>query len=124
VKTLARRIGFEYHWDAATEQFAHAAGVFIFTADGRLSRTLTGIQFPTTDLRLSLVDASEGKLGSAWDKVLLFCYHYEPGEGYSVAVMRLMRLSGGVFAVVLFAFLVHFWRRDRGKRPGAEPKAA
>jgi len=124
VKALAKRIGFEYRWDDKTEQFAHAAGVFIFTPDGRLSRTLTGIQFPATDLRLSLVEASEGKLGTAWDKVLLFCYHYEPGEGYSVAIMRMMRLAGAVFAVGLFAFLVHLWRRDRSKRAGAEPNAA
>jgi hypothetical protein len=56
--------------------------------------------------------------------VLLFCYHYEPGEGYSVAIMRMMRLAGAVFAVGLFAFLVHLWRRDRSKRAGAEPNAA
>jgi protein SCO1/2 len=124
VKQLARTIGFEYRWDAATEQFAHAAGVFVFTPDGRLSRTLTGIQFPSKDLRLSLVEASEGKLGSAWDKVLLLCYHYQPGEGYSVAIMRIMRLGGALFVIGLAAFLIHLWRRERSQRSGAEPRAA
>src|SRR6185503_10806824 len=91
LKTLADTVGFQFRWDEKTQQFAHAAGAFVFTPDGRLSRTLYGIQFPARDLRLALIEASEGKLGSAWDKLLLFCYHYEPGEGYTVAIMRIMR---------------------------------
>lgn len=124
LKRLAEVIGFQYRWDEKTEQFAHAAGAFIFTPAGKLSRTLTGIEFPSRDLRLSLVEASEGKLGGAWDKVLLFCYHYEPGEGYTVAIMRIMRVGGGLTVIALVAFLIHLWRRERTRKSGAEPKAA
>jgi protein SCO1/2 len=123
VKRLADAIGFQYRWDDKTQQFAHAAGAFVFTPDGKLSRTLTGIEFPSKDVRLALVEASEGKLGGAWDKVLLLCYHYEPGEGYTVAIMRIMRFAGLLTVLLLSALLLHFWRRER-KQSGAEPKAA
>ena len=113
VKKLADTVGFQYRWDEETKQFAHAAGAFLFTPDGRLSRTLYGITFPERDLRLALVEASEGKLGSAWDKVLLLCYHYDPGEGYTLAIMRIMRIGGVLTVVVLGAFLALLWRRER-----------
>lgn len=113
VKRLAETVGFQYRWDPETQQFAHAAGAFLFTPDGRLSRTLYGITFPERDLRLALVEASEGKLGSAWDKVLLLCYHYDPGEGYTVAIMQIMRLGGVITVLVLGTILAIFWRRER-----------
>jgi protein SCO1/2 len=115
VKKLADSVGFQYRWDETTQQFAHAAGAFLFTPDGRLSRTLYGITFPERDLRLALVEASEGKLGSAWDKVLLLCYHYDPGEGYTLAIMRIMRIGGVLTVVGLGALLVLLWRRERDR---------
>ncbi len=124
VQRLADTVGFRYRWDEKTQQFAHAAGVFLFTPDGRLSRTLYGIQFPKRDLRLALVEASQGKLGGAWDKVLLFCYHYEPGEGYTVAVLNIMRLGGVLTVLAVAGVIVYFLRREKSRRTGAEPKAA
>jgi protein SCO1 len=115
VKQLAATVGFQYRWDEETKQFAHAAGAFLFTPDGRLSRTLYGITFPERDMRLALVEASEGKLGSAWDKVLLLCYHYDPGDGYTLAIMRIMRIGGALTVVVLGAFLLRLWRRERAR---------
>jgi len=117
VKTLADTVGFHYRWDEETKQFAHAAGAFVFTPDGRLARTLNGIQFPVMNLRLTLVEASEGKLGGAWDKVLLFCYHYDPsGKGYTLAATRIMRAGGFLMVVILAFFLGRFWRRERRRR--------
>ncbi len=114
IKQLADTVGFRYRWDDETQQFAHAAGAFLFTPDGRLSRTLYGIQFPERELRLAIVEASEGKLGSAWDKVLLFCYHYDPsGRSYTLAVMRLVRLGAALTVLILGTFLFRLWRRER-----------
>lgn len=115
VKQLADTVGFQYRWDPETQQYAHAAGAFLFTPDGRLSRTLYGINFPERDLRLAIVEASEGKLGSAWDKILLLCYHYDPGDGYTLAIMRIMRIGGVLTVVAVGAFLVLLWRRERGR---------
>lgn len=116
LKHLAATVGFKYRWDEKEKQFAHAAGAFLFTPDGRLSRTLYGIQFPERNLRLAVVEASEGKLGSAWDKVLLFCYHYDPsGRGYSLAVMRIVRIAAGLTVIILGAYLIRFWRRERAR---------
>jgi protein SCO1 len=115
IAALTEAVGFRYRWDAKTQQFAHAAGAFLFTPDGRLSRTLYGIQFPSRDLRLAVVEASEGKLGSAWDKLLLFCYHYAPGQGYTVSVMRLLRLGAALTVLILATFLIRLWRKDRAR---------
>jgi protein SCO1/2 len=113
VKKLADTVGFHYRWDESTKQFAHAAGIFVFTPDGRLSRVLYGID-RARDLRLALVEAAAGKLGSAWDQLLLFCYHYDPsGRGYTVAVLRIMKLGGGLTVLVLALWLARMWRRER-----------
>jgi protein SCO1/2 len=118
VVEFAKTIGFGYRWDAKTEQFAHAAGTFIVSPSGRLSQTLLGIQFPERDLRLSLTDASDGKLGSAWDRVMLLCYHYDANEhSYVLAGKRFMRAGGTLSALALGVFLARLWRRELRKPP-------
>jgi protein SCO1 len=120
VVQLAKTIGFGYRWDAKTDQFAHAAGAFIISPKGVLSNTLLGIQFPERDLRLSLTEASEGKLGSAWDRVMLLCYHYDPNEhSYVLAGRRFMRAGGTLSALLLGVFLARLWRRELRKQPEA-----
>lgn len=120
VAALADRVGFRYRWDVDTNQFAHAAGIFVFTPAGRLSRVFYGIDYKGRDLRLGLVEASEGKLGSAWDQVLLFCYHYEP-RGYTVAVLKLMRFGAGLTVLIIALWLGQMWRRDRRRRTEHAP---
>lgn len=117
---LADTVGFHYRWDEATGQYAHAAGIFVFTPDGRLSRVLYGMQWKPRDLRFTLIEASAGRLGSAWDQVLLFCFHYDPSaKGYILAATRIMRYFGGIFVLGLGYGLLRLWRRERGK-PRAE----
>jgi protein SCO1 len=112
VKALASAAGFHYRWDEGSKQFAHAAGSFIYTPDGRLSRTLYGITFP--GLKLALLEASEGKIGTVVDRVLLFCFHYDPNaRGYVIATTRLVRASGVLTLAVLALWLLRFWRRER-----------
>lgn len=112
-RELSKTIGFSYHWDEKTNQYAHAAGIFVFTPDGRLSRVLYGIQFQERDLRLALTEASQGKLGTAWDHVLLLCYHYDANEhSYVLTGKRVMRYGGGLTALILGSFLVRLWRKE------------
>lgn len=119
VRQLAETVGFSYAWDEETEQYVHAAGAFMITPGGVLSRTLYGISFKERDLRLSLTEASEGKLGGALEKVLLFCFHYDPSaKGYGLAAMRLMRAGGAFCLLFLAAWLVRMRRRPEPQPQG------
>lgn len=116
VRRLADTVGFHYRWDAATEQYAHAAGAFVFTSDGRLSRTLYGISFPEGTFRLALVEAGRGAVGTTLDRVLLFCFHYDPeAQGYVLASKRLMKASGAVMVLGLGMLLLRLWRGERAR---------
>lgn len=125
-KRVADAVGFGFRWDARQQQYAHAAGAFVITPGGRISRTLYGLSY-VSDLRLSLLEASEGKIGSVVERVLLFCYHYDPvSRGYILATMRVLKLSGALTILVIGAFLLRFWRaeRRRSKDGGGPPASA
>jgi protein SCO1/2 len=114
VSRLAKAVGFRYRWDEESKQYAHAAGIFVLTPDGRVSRTLYGITFPARDLRLALVEASQGGIGSPVDRLLLFCYHYDPEtRRYGLTPMAVMRIGGVLTMVFLGMFLLSAWRRER-----------
>src|SRR5205085_12462748 len=86
---------FRFRSDAKSNLFAHASGVLLLTSDGRISRYFYGVEYPGRDMRLGLVDASAGKIGSPIDHVLLFCYHYDPSNAtYSASILRIIRLGG------------------------------
>jgi protein SCO1/2 len=119
VRRLADAVGFHYRWNEQQKEYAHAAGAFVVTPGGKLSRTLYGITFPAKDLRLALTEASEGKLGSAWDKVVLFCFHYDANaRGYVLAATRLMKAGGALSVVLLGLFL---WRLNRSSQAPRRP---
>ncbi len=80
-RKLADTVGYRYQYDERTDQFAHGSGIMVLTPDGRISRYLYGIDYHPTDLRLALVESSEGKIGSPVDQFLLLCYHYDPATG-------------------------------------------
>lgn len=121
IHRLADAVGFKYAFDSESGEFQHAAGIFVLTPAGTVSQTLLGLDFPGKDLRLALVEASAGKIGSALDRVLLFCFHYDAAEGrYAPAAMNLMRLGGGICALGLALWLITVWRRDRHRRLVAE----
>ena len=94
IKRITDAVGFRYHWDEATNQFAHASGIFVATPQGKLARYFYGIEYAPRDLRLGLIEAAENKIGSPVDQLLLYCFHYDPATGkYGAAVMNLMRLE-------------------------------
>lgn len=114
VRKLADSIGFGYRWDADSEQYAHSAALFVLTPDAVLSRILYGVQYGLKELKLALVEASNGKVGSVVDRILLFCYRYDPvTRKYSLVLTRVMQLACAGMIVVLGAYLGVFWLRQR-----------
>jgi protein SCO1/2 len=116
IKTLTDAVGFHYKYDAATQQFAHASGIMILTPDGHLSRYFYGLEYAPRDIRLGLVEASQNKIGSPVDQILLFCYHYDPSTGkYGALVMRIVRVAGAGFVLVCGTFLWIVSRREKAR---------
>jgi len=122
IRALTDAVGFRYAYDEKTQQYAHAAGVVLLTPDGRVSRYFFGAEFSPRDVRLGLVEATENRIGSVVDQVLLFCFHYDPALGrYSATALNAVRAAGVLTVLTLGAFI--FWnvRRDlRLPRTGAE----
>lgn len=111
IKQLANAAGFRYAYDADSKQFAHASAIMILTPEGKISRYFYGIQYPSRDVRLGLVEASEGKIGSPVDQILLFCYHYDPITGkYGLLVSRVIK-AGGLLTMLAIGVLVLVLRR-------------
>ena len=111
IAAATQAANFHYKFDEKSGLFAHASGVMIFTPDGRISRYFYGVEYPGRDVRLGLVDASAGKIGSPIDHVLLFCYHYDPTSAtYSASILKLVRL-GGILTVLCFVGAVLIFRR-------------
>lgn len=119
IQRLTRSVGFRATYDVAMDQYRHATGIVVMTAQGTLYRYLYGVEYSSRDLRLSLIEASNNRVGTPLDQVLLFCYSYDPATGkYSVLVMNIIRLAGLMTVGALGAFFAVMWRRDR--RPGSD----
>jgi protein SCO1 len=104
---------FRYNFFAKTNLFAHASGVMVLTPDGRISRYFYGIEYPGRDMRLGLVEASAGKIGTPIDHVLLFCYQYDPSAAtYSASILKIIRLGGVLTILCLVGGILIFRRRD------------
>lgn len=115
IRRLTTAVGFRYAWDEAGKQFAHVAVITVVTADGRLARYFPGIDYPPRDLRLALVEASAGRIGTAVDRLLLFCYHWDAATGrYTPIVARALQV-GGVLTLVALGTLIVLLRRSEGR---------
>ncbi len=114
IAALTRAVGFRYAYNAKAGQFAHASGVMVATPEGRLSHYFYGIEYGPRDLRLALVEASNHKIGTAVDQVLLACFHYDPSSGrYSMAVMTAVRAAGLAMVGLIAGAIVLMRRRER-----------
>src|SRR5262245_52378805 len=117
IRRLTGAAGFRYVWDEPTKQFAHPAGIVIATPDGRPSRYLFGLEYGPRDVRLALTEASEGRIGTVVDALLLYCYHYDPMTGrYGLVVMRMLRVAGVLTVMALGAFILLMLRLERRGR--------
>jgi protein SCO1/2 len=114
IDRLTKAAGFRYVWDTPTNQFAHPSGVIVLTPDGRLARYLFGVEYGPRDLRLAIVEASNGQVGNPADALLLYCYHYDPMTGrYGLIIMRALRLAGAGTVLALVTFIVVMVRREK-----------
>ncbi len=121
IKQLAAAVGFRYAYDPKTKQYAHASAIMLVTPSGRLSRYFYGIEYAPRDLRLGLVEASENKIGTPVDQVLLYCFHYDPNTGkYSAIVMNIVRLGALLTLLIFVPLVIWLWRSDlnRGHSAG------
>jgi protein SCO1/2 len=113
INALTKAVGFQYQYDAKTNQYAHATAIMVLTPQGHISRYFYGVDFPPKDLRMGLVEASQGKIGNAVDAVLLYCYHYDPETGkYGAMVANILRLAAAATILFMGAFLFILWRLD------------
>jgi protein SCO1/2 len=112
-RAVADALGFHYAYDAVTNQYAHASGIMILTPDGRVTRYFYGIEYPARDVKLGLIEASRGSIGSVVDQVLLYCYHYDPSNGkYGLVIMNALRIAGVLTVAALATFMIVMLRRD------------
>ena len=125
IESVTSASGFRYVWDASLKQFAHPTGIIVVSPAGRVSRYLFGIDFGPRDVRLAIVDASAGKIGSPIDSFLLYCYHYDPMTGrYGLVIMRVIRLAAAATVLALALFIGIMLRQDRFRHlPGTRHDA-
>lgn len=117
IAALTKAANFRYALDPQTNVFAHASGIMILTPEGRISRYFYGIEYPARDVRLGLVDASAGKIGTPVDHLLLYCFQYNPATArYSATVLKIVRLGGLLTILTIVGGILIFRRRDRKAR--------
>jgi protein SCO1/2 len=114
IERVTRAVGFRYQYDRESDQYAHAAGIVLATPQGRVSRYFYGIEYPPRDLRLAIIEASEQRIGSTVDQILLVCFHYDAATGkYNLAIMNMIRFFGVITVLALGTFMMVMLRRER-----------
>lgn len=121
VMALAEAVGFKYHYDEKIDEYGHPAVVHMITPEGKISRYLYGFEYKEKDLRLGLLDASEGTVGSIVDRFVWRCYHYDPKTGqYSLAATNVMRMGGAVTVIAIVSLLVAMRGFERRRQQFAD----
>ena len=112
---LAAALGFLYKWIPEEKQYAHGAALFLASPDGKLTRVLEGVQFEPRDLKFALLESAQGKVGTFAEKLMLFCYHYDPKDNkYALLASRLVSLGGALtVGALLLGYLVWFLRNRK-----------
>jgi protein SCO1/2 len=117
IRAVTDAAGFRYVWDDKTQQFAHPSGIVVTTPDGRLARYFFGIEYAPRDVKFALMESSAGRVGNVVDKLMLYCYHYDPSTGsYGFVAMNAVRAGGVVTLVLLVGFVVLSLRREQNAR--------
>lgn len=126
IKALTEAVGFGYKWNEKRKEYAHSAAIIVITPDGKVSRYIYGVMYDPNTVRMSLLEAGEGKIGTPLDKVMLYCFHFDASEGkYTMHATNVMRLGALVTLFALGTTMSGVWafarirRRDAGKaHPG------
>lgn len=119
IKRVTDAVGFRYAWDAHTAQFAHASAVYVITPGGKLSKYFYGIDYSARDMRFGLIQASDNKIGTPVDQILLFCYHFDPHSAkYTPVALGVLRLAGAATLFMLGGFVVVMLRRESRQKGG------
>jgi protein SCO1/2 len=114
IKAVTDAVGFKFKWDDETNQFSHSAAIMMISPEGKVSRYLYGVDFPKRTMRLSLVEASEGKIATTTDRMMMFCFRYDSSTGkYTLAVMNLMRAGAVVTVIALAAVVTRLLLKER-----------
>lgn len=117
IRRLTEAVGFRYNYDPSIKQYVHATGLIVLTPQGRIARYFYGIQYPAGNLRLGLVEASQGKIGSPVDEVLLYCCQYDPETGkYSLIISRVLKIGAAITVLSLGGLILVMFRSDVGAR--------
>jgi protein SCO1/2 len=117
IRRVTETVGFQYRFDPQQDQYAHAAVTILLTPDGKVARYLYGLEYSPNDMRVGLLEASQGRSISTAERLILYCYHYDPqGQKYVVMAQRVMKLGGAVTVAALSAFLGVMWLRERRRR--------
>lgn len=117
IRAVTEAAGFSYKWDERSNQFAHAAAVMVVTPEGKMSRYFYGIDYAPKDLKFGIMESSSEKVGTPAEKLLLYCYHYDPATGkYGFAILRVLRLAGVATILGMGAMLFVFWRRSKNRK--------
>ena len=114
IAALAGSVGFSFKWVESSQEYAHPAALMFLDGNGQVTRYIHGMHYPPEDIRKALVEASEGRIGTSIDRILLYCYRYDPtANSYVLSATQLMK-AGGFFTLLLVGIgLLFFWRRER-----------
>jgi protein SCO1 len=117
IQRLTQAVGFRYNYDPTIKQFIHATGIIVLTPQGKVARYFYGIQYPAGNLRLALVEASQGKIGNPVDEVLLYCCEYDPMTGkYSLIISRVLQVGAAVTILSLGTLMLVMFRSTAASR--------
>lgn len=123
IKAVTEAVGFEYSYNEKRKEYAHPASVVFLTPDAKVARYLYGIEYDPQTLRLTLTEASEGKVGTSVDRFILFCFHYDETEGrYAPVARNIMKLGGAVALVLFGALLAALWLAEHRKKKLTQPQ--
>lgn len=118
IDKVTKAVGFNYTFDEATNQFAHAGGIMVLTPEGKVSRYLYGIDYSPKDLKFSIMESSENRIGNPAEQLYLYCFHYDPSSGkYGFAILNFMRLMAVATLLGIGTMLFVFWRRSKKTQP-------
>ena len=114
IESVTKAAGFGFQWDEKSNQFAHAGGIMVVTPEGKMSRYFYGIDYSPKDVKFGVMESAENKVGNAAEKLLLYCFHYDPSTGkYGLAILSVIRLGAVATLLGMGAMGFVFWRRNK-----------